>query len=214
MDLKERWLNVFGKLPTADSIWDKIESAYSEEHRAYHTLKHLEHCFNELDALKKELFEEERQIIELAIWFHDIIYLPKQDDNEEQSVKVFQEAAKALILSEFVMDQVSKFILETKHTNSNSELSDLGRLFLDLDLSILGQPRSIYEQYALQIRQEYEWVPIEVYVVKRAEILQQIKNKSSIYYTPDLRGKYELQAKTNLSRAIANLTYNGIDPRC
>jgi pantetheine-phosphate adenylyltransferase len=57
---------------------------YSESHRYYHTLKHLIEVIDHLklqDQFDKELF--------LAAVYHDAVYNPKSDDNEEQSAKLF-----------------------------------------------------------------------------------------------------------------------------
>jgi predicted metal-dependent HD superfamily phosphohydrolase len=214
MELKTRWSQSFGTESEAETVWQWIESAYSERHRAYHTLAHLEQCFKEFDSVGSDLTPTDRSIIELAIWFHDSVYQPHQSDNEEESVKLFRNAAGVLQLPTSVVEPVSNFILETKHAGPNPERSELCQMFLDIDLSILGQDQATYEQYATQVRQEYEWVPWEIYTVKRTEILERIRSWSPIYQTPALHKKYELQAKMNLSRAIANLTYKPLDPVC
>ena len=58
-----------------------------------------------------------------------------------------------------VSDLVEEYIKATiKHTMGESVDPDLA-LFLDLDLSILGSPSSLYEIYSKQIRKEYKHVP-------------------------------------------------------
>jgi len=45
-------------------------------------------------------------------------------------------------------------------------------LLVDVDLSILGQPKARFDEYERQIRAEYGWVPEKIFGTKRAEILQ------------------------------------------
>jgi predicted metal-dependent HD superfamily phosphohydrolase len=78
-------------------------------------------------------------------------------------------------------------------------------LFLDIDLSILGQDPIVYQKYTQQVRQEYSWVPQEVYNVKRAEILKRIMGWKSIYRSTHFGMRYEVQAKINLATEIATL---------
>ncbi|MBK6983401.1 MAG: hypothetical protein IPH32_00975 [Bacteroidetes bacterium] len=63
----------------------EVMNAYDEPHRFYHTLEHIEDVLKQLhnaDLLKHdELF--------LAAIFHDIIYNPQSNTNEEDSVEFF-----------------------------------------------------------------------------------------------------------------------------
>jgi predicted metal-dependent HD superfamily phosphohydrolase len=59
-------------------LYEKLIAAYSEQHRRYHTLQHLEECFARFDELA-DLAEHPKDV-ELAIWFHDAIYDPRRDD--------------------------------------------------------------------------------------------------------------------------------------
>jgi len=49
----DRWQNLITafRLPTNEADYEKLIEAYSEKHRAYHTLEHLKACFRHLDAL-------------------------------------------------------------------------------------------------------------------------------------------------------------------
>lgn len=199
MNLKDRWFSAY-QGPTAIIAWDLLEKSYSEPHRYYHNFSHLEHCFSELDHLI--LSDEEKRIISLAIWFHDIVYDTHSLNNEEKSAQLFIEIAKQLLLPNDLIDQVNRFILETKYVDSSIDRSWLCDLFLDIDLSILGQSSDLYQKYTQQIKQEYSWVPQNIYNTKRVEILKRILNSNPIYNNIHLGMKYEVQAKINLAAEI------------
>ena len=64
-----------------DDRWKlRIETAYSEPHRYYHTLAHLENMFAE-----SARFAPLPPAVEWAIWFHDFVYDPRSATNEEDS---------------------------------------------------------------------------------------------------------------------------------
>ena len=71
-----------------------VINAYDEPHRFYHTLEHIEDVLKQLlnaDLLKHdELF--------LAAVFHDIIYNPQSNTNEEDSAEFFLHSAKSTSL--------------------------------------------------------------------------------------------------------------------
>ncbi len=61
------------------SLWQEIQLVYSKPTRHYHTLKHLEEIYKELQSFNLT------PLLEFAIFYHDIVYDVKRDDNEEQS---------------------------------------------------------------------------------------------------------------------------------
>ena len=63
---------------------------YNEPHRFYHTLNHIEYVLKQLkDA---ELLKHDELF--LAAIFHDIIYNPKSNTNEEESARALREFRK------------------------------------------------------------------------------------------------------------------------
>ncbi|HEX2560982.1 hypothetical protein [Phenylobacterium sp.] len=57
----------------------RLEAAYAEPHRRYHTRAHIEACLTLLDEVQG-LSAHERQILAWAIWWHDAIYDAKAAD--------------------------------------------------------------------------------------------------------------------------------------
>jgi len=161
--LKTRWLNFASKnaIPQPGYIWKSLNNLYNEDNREYHNLAHVQDCLNKLDYWPTTV--PNREAIELAIWFHDVIYDPKRADNEE---------ASAALMSHLILDHA----LEADATEE---------IMCDIDLSILGSSQSHkYMNYAHKIRQEYAWVDEEVYCKKRAQVLENFLNRGELYQTP------------------------------
>lgn len=76
---------------------------------------------------------------------------------------------------------------------------------MDIDLSILGQDRSKFDEYERQIRSEYSWVAADAFAKGRSAILSSILARPRIYSTGLFYNKYEKIARENLARSIARL---------
>ena len=79
------------------------------------------------------------------------------------------------------------------------------RLLVDIDLAILGAAPERFDEYEVQVRQEYAWVPGPLFRRKRREILQGFLDRPCIYTTEPFRTRFELQARSNLQRSVARL---------
>jgi predicted metal-dependent HD superfamily phosphohydrolase len=170
---------------------------YRAPERHYHNLQHVSDCLAELDVVKE--FARDPISIELALWFHDAIYDPKKNDNEEQSAEFAKIVLSRAQLPSGRIDTVTRLILATKtHASSDEDT----RLLIDIDLAILGQPTERFDQYERQIRSEYGWVTEPVFRGKRLEILKNFFARTSIYATLPFALKYEAQARKNLQRSI------------
>lgn len=178
-------------------IWSAISTLYTQPDRHYHNIHHIADLLTKLDAWPNPC--PERNTIELAIWFHDIIYDPKRADNEESS---------AGLLSHFLRDhplqpEAASLILATHHNETSGMKPE--EIICDIDLSILGAPAEQYQQYATGVRQEYHWVPKEEFAEKRTHVLKNFLNRENIYHTPHAQNLWQNQAKTNLNQEIQTL---------
>jgi predicted metal-dependent HD superfamily phosphohydrolase len=177
-----------------------IESRYSEAHRAYHNARHIDECLQEFDQSRGEA--RNPPPLELAIWFHDAIYDPRANDNEEQSARFATECLKDA--SNDLARTVSNLIITTK-SHVAGDLQD-APLLIDIDLSILGKSAERFAQFEAGIRDEYAWVPTDLYRLKRTEILEGFLKRERIYITESFRQRYEDGARHNLSKLIAELS--------
>lgn len=190
-DLASLWsrLGASGEAPYADLV-----RRYSERHRAYHTLEHIAQCLGDADEARAP------DVVRLALWYHDAVYVPRKTDNEERSA----DLVLALPIDAVVKRRAADLVLATKHTAVPAD--EETRLLMDIDLSILGRPAEEFDLYEKRIRKEYRWVPGPMFRSKRAQILKSFLDRPTIYGTDRFRAKYEAAARANLARSIAALS--------
>jgi predicted metal-dependent HD superfamily phosphohydrolase len=198
----ESWLSLWQRfgLSGDESAWhERLIIAYAEPQRAYHTLQHLEECLCTLDEAKVTGLVAKPDLIEMALWFHDAVYDPQGSENEELSV---QMALEALGNTEMTRE-VARLIMLTKAHQPGDGADDAW--IIDIDLAIFAQPMKRVLEYERQIRAEYAWVPEEVYVEKRAEILHGFLHRPRIYLTTWARERFESLARENLRVLIDSI---------
>ncbi len=200
----ERWRELWGRLggdSDPEIPFSRLVEAYSEPHRAYHTLDHVRECLMEFDRARG--CAQEPDEVEAALWFHDVVYVPGAADNERQSAYWAVEALTEAGVLPAVAHRVADLIMATRHTAPPAGRD--ARLVVDIDLSILGQPPEKFAAYERKIRREYGWVTEQTYRQARAKILESFLNRDAIYLTSFFRDLYETQARENVERSLARL---------
>jgi predicted metal-dependent HD superfamily phosphohydrolase len=195
-------------------LWRELESAgdprpvasdllrrWSEPHRHYHNLDHLDQCIAGLDTYHK--LAGDAPAVEAALWFHDAIYDPRATDNEIRSAALAREVFTRANVSSSRVDRIEQLILATR-THQGDGSPDVA-LLLDLDLTILGASPDAYARYAGAIRLEYAWVPEVDYRHKRADVLRRFLTRPALFLTGPLRQLLESQARQNLTAEITLL---------
>ena len=201
---ESRWNRLMTALgmPSSTETFRELVAAYSEGHRHYHTVAHIDHCLHELDSVP-ELAHEAAEV-ELALWFHDAVYNPYGSGNEERSADLACELMSRNAVEQDRIQRVRAHILATRH-EALADLDD-SKLVVDIDLSILAVDRDRYATFETNVRQEYRWVPAPLFRRKRAEILESFLARPHIYGTLPFRTRYESAARENLRRAISDLS--------
>lgn len=201
---QSRWLELWQRLEGQDdaaAVYHDLSRRYNEPHRAYHNFAHIQQCLLEFDSARH--LASSPDAIELAIWFHDAIYDTRAKDNEERSAELAVSVIHPSDLSGSLHRTVSNLILATKHTVVPGDQD--AALVVDVDLSILGQPVKRFDEYERQIRDEYDWVEPKVFAEGRSKVLEMFLNRPRIYSTKFFFQKYEVKARENLARSMAQL---------
>jgi predicted metal-dependent HD superfamily phosphohydrolase len=201
VDLHSRWKEAWRVLAAAPdpALFTALISAYSEPERHYHTLQHLEECFTRSEDLKHLARHPDE--IELALWFHDAIHDTRRHDNEKRSAQWAAEVISPV--SREAAKRVHGLVMATRHEAVPEGID--AQILVDVDLSILGAPEQRFDEYELQVRQEYAWVPQPLYRRERRKILAAFRSRASVFSTAKFVELYEAQARKNLERALARL---------
>ncbi|MDQ2771604.1 MAG: metal-dependent phosphohydrolase, partial [Bacteroidota bacterium] len=157
---------------------------------------------NRLDATDLQ----DRVVVELAVWFHDVVYNALKSDNEARSAAEALQFLKDSTLEPLRQQRVAFLINRTAdHTQPQpADDADL-LLFLDADLSILGAPADAYREYARQIRQEYRLVPDLLYRPGRRKVLAKMLATPELFRTPEMRTELDAAARRNLAAELETL---------
>ena len=70
------------------------------------------------------------------------------------------------------------------------------------ETTILGTSAEIYKEYSKAIRKEYSWVSESAYCKGRQKALQSFIEREKIYFTDDMKIRYEDQARNNIHSEI------------
>ncbi|XP_055952850.1 uncharacterized protein LOC129988615 isoform X2 [Argiope bruennichi] len=206
----QKWLELTADVENSikEKWWNTLKSHYSEDSRKYHTFFHLKHMFNHLESLNNEI--QNKNAVSYAIFFHDAVYDARSQENEEQSIKLFNEFASESGISkkQELVSKVEELILALKahcteeHKTEGVFGKDDVHYFLDFDISILGSDPVEYKKYTQQIREEYSFLSKEKYNFLRSKVLQLFLQIPNIYATQAFREKYEEQARNNILSEI------------
>lgn len=180
------------------SIWEEVEKYYSEKHRYYHTLQHIEQLYFLLEKEKENIADWEALM--WSIFYHDIIYNPSKSDNEERSAEKMREiATKFGVEKDKIEKSFNQIIATKKHETTGDSDTDI---FTDADLAILGSDWNDYEAYAQNIRKEYSIYPDFMYNMGRKKVLKHFLEMENIFKTPVFRAKLEQKTRNNLEMEL------------
>ena len=109
----ESLLSAFKKSPReTKKFWKEILVNYNHPQRHYHTLTHLRNLFAILELKKNEISDWE--VVQFAVFYHDIVYDIFRNDNEEQSAEWAVRVMHSLEIDPQRIDRCKRHILATK----------------------------------------------------------------------------------------------------
>ena len=204
--LKHQWDNLASSCVSdktiTDHIYQVLKEKYSEKSRFYHNLSHVKTLLSLYESVHSHIHNH--QAIQFSIWFHDVVYNTQRRDNEVESARAASAMLSRLQVNAETMELVNGLILATIY-HGGVNLSPDAKLFLDMDLAILGASEEIYDEYSRAIRKEYSWVSESMYRTGRKKVLGSFIERERIYCTDEMKIRYEKQARTNINREIKSL---------
>ncbi len=217
-DLRQRWdafwrdANITPQ-KAHDDAFNDIIAGYGGDGRPYHNLDHLRDVLQKLDWAKEALVKTGElsglndhetttmfRAIEIALWYHDVVYDATRKDNEEQSRELFLKHAGHLGLDETTTALAAHLIDITAHHKDAKTLAE--RIMTDCDLAVLGASAAAFKIYDDNIRREYSHYDDDIYAVGRAQALGGFLKQEKIFKTDAFHQVYEEAAKNNLCQRL------------
>jgi predicted metal-dependent HD superfamily phosphohydrolase len=198
--LKQRWVALCETLGIVDAEvkWLSLETLYEATGRKYHSLRHISFCLSTLDQFRHQV--ENPELVEYALWLHDVMYDTKRSDNELLSAEL---ARQWMAHDPAFGEQAYQMVLSTAHPSKPATAD--ARFMVSVDLAVLALPRDVYALYARDIRQEYHWVPDAAYKVGRGKVLNDFLNLPHIFHTPGFIDLWEGDARRNIKWELRQL---------
>jgi predicted metal-dependent HD superfamily phosphohydrolase len=193
-----------------DTLWSFLTTHYTLTDRHYHNLMHIAKCLDAFnDYIETAIIflvdrpsDEDRDIIYLALWFHDVIYVPESTANEEASAVVAERMlSEYTTLTKETIQKVADCIIATKHQKPSE--SHIERIVCDIDLVSLAARENEFYVNNINIRNKYSHFSDEVFYEGNKVFLKSLlDNRITIYQTSPFRDMYEKRARTNILNRI------------
>jgi predicted metal-dependent HD superfamily phosphohydrolase len=204
--LQARWAADLAGAPASaadvEVAFAKVLWRYDKPHRRYHTLVHIASVLDVIDELEPP--NASPSPTRLAGWLHDIIYDPSRYDNEVASARYARKLLGNLGLTGVVLYETARLIEMTAgHKVAAGDRA--GSVLADADLSILGSPPAVYDDYARRIRAEYSYLSHELFNPARIDVLDGFLTRPRIFVTDTMHERFDTAARDNLTRERARL---------
>lgn len=202
-ELRSRWLTTLLRARDTDEcIYDPYKYAdnllarWAEPQRRYHTTAHLTAVLDHIDVLEEHA--DDPDLVRLAAWFHDAVYLPERSTNEERSARLAERALPEAGLTQERTAEVARLVrLTVGHDPADGDRN--GETLCDADLAILAAAPDAYAAYAAAVREEYAFVPDDAFREGRAAVLRQLLALPRLFRTPHGAKEWEGPARANLA---------------
>lgn len=197
--LKEIFLSTIQKYSSNDNhnadCWNQLADLYTQKNRFYHNLSHIRAMIDLALQCREKIADYDAFLF--SIFYHDAVYDTTANNNELQSALLLKKHLASTAFE--TVEECAKLIESTANHNTidNADSS----LFLDIDLSILGEKWPQYKIYMSNIRKEYCSLEESIYRDGRIAILKSFL-ENNIYKTVYFKSNYETQARSNISREI------------
>ena len=147
---------------------------WNESHRHFHNLDHLSDVIEQINESygNKKIDEKQREKLYLTALFHDVIYEPSRNDNEERSAEFFMNVCE---------DKSNKDILEIRDaildTKTHESKTPLAETFNKFDMNVIERDFSSLLKWEEGIYGEYKSYGNEAYKAGRLHFLESLLDK-------------------------------------
>ena len=208
---KQRFTSLWNRCRTgasagvsAEDVYEEVHRYYSEPGRRYHTPKHIEHCLAQFDLARAEM--DDADAVEIAIWFHDLVFDVRANDNELQSARRFDELANDSMDAAFKAS-VHDLIMTTAPPRLPKTTDQ--KFMLDIDLSSFGLPWEDMLRDSIAVREESPQLSDAEFFPGQRAFLELLVSRDTFYFTEFFRSRIEDRARSNIERYLRDIADQG-----
>jgi len=167
--------------------------------RAFHNLGHIDDCLRRFDEIAPRL--DDRDAVELGLWFHDVVYEPGDPTNERRSAELFLK--QSVGARSILRRRVTALILTTKRdrTPRNNDCKFID----DIDLAGFGAPWDEFMRNGALLRDEFAKQSDADYNRGLGSFLVSLRRRPRFFRTDYFAERLEAQARSNVDRLLAQL---------
>ena len=167
------------------------------------TWTHIRDCLRRVDEVASLLVDPDA--VELALWFHDVVYDVGAATNERRSAELFLTLSPG---ARFLFrHRVCGLIMATRHARSVH--GNDRRFIVDIDLSGFGAPWDEFMRNGACLREESAALTDAQYHAGQVAFLQRLQRRARLFATDYFHDRYEAVARENLRRVLERLMRQG-----
>jgi len=185
--------------PAGGEVYADLFKRLGEPGRKFHNIGHIDDCLGRLDEVKAHL--DDPDAVELALWFHDAVYVPGDPTNERRSAELFLSHA-AGAPGPF-RRRVTALVLTTRRNRTPRD-NDC-RFIDDIDLAGFGSPWDEFMHNGDLLRREFASQSDADYYRGLASFLASLRRRPRFFRTDWFAKRYETQAQRNIVRLLDDI---------
>ena len=217
VELQIAWADVAPPSPRSTEVLDDLVGRHRQPHRRYHGLRHVVWVLRHTRRLEAAIPEcaaglpgYDAAVVTAAAWFHDAVYQPEASDNEERSALLAEVQLASVGWTPERRTVVTDLVRATAaHLDDRDVAVELARLeeqvLLDADLAVLGADPAGYAAYVSGVRGEYSHLSDADWATGRANVVERLLARRSLYRTEPGRSWWDDRARANLTAERAGL---------
>lgn len=131
--------------------YNLILNIWNESHRHYHSQDHLLDLLDKINEKRSNLSQKDYEKLVIAALFHDIVYDPMSNQNEEMSAKFLIDSALDKNNTDIL--EIKQIILDTKTHEPTTKLSEI---FSEMDMDVVKGDFEKLLEWERGIGEEYK----------------------------------------------------------
>jgi predicted metal-dependent HD superfamily phosphohydrolase len=185
--------------PNAAAVYADLHERLGDPGRKFHNLGHIDDCLTRFDEVTAHLADPDA--VELALWFHDAVYVPGDPENERRSAELFLSHAAGA--RPVFRRRVCALILTTRR--SRTPRANDCKFIDDIDLAGFGSPWDEFMHTGALLRRAFATQTDSDYYRGLSAFLNSLRRRPRFFRTDWFAKRYEAQAQRNVERLLGEI---------